>query len=386
VIGGDLAEKLRFCILGPAYPLRGGIAQYLAILYSLLEKEHEVSFVSFKRQYPSFLFPGETQLDPGDPRIDVKPKALIDSIGPLSWYRTFRHLRKLRPHLLVFKWWTPFFAPCYATICFLARRFIGARVLFICDNVIPHERRIVDRFLTSLAFSQVDFFITLSHSVMDDLMALRPHAVAAEIAHPSYAYFTFGKLDSEEAKQKIGASGRVILFFGYVRPYKGVHVLLEAFAKVRRSINARLVVVGEFYEPKEPYVEQIDRLDLGEDVMLVDRYVSDEEVGMFFSAADVVILPYTSATQSGVVQIAFAFHKPVISTAVGGIPEVVKQGVNGFLVPPCDSEALGAAMERFFGENLSSSLVANVRKDSPVFSWTPLVEALERFCTESAGG
>ncbi len=381
-----MAEKLRFCILGPAYPLRGGIAQYLAILYSLLEKEHDVSFVSFTRQYPSFLFPGETQLDPGKPRIDVKPTALIDSIGPLSWFRTFRHLRKLKPHLLVFKWWTPFFAPCYATICFLARKFIGAKVVFICDNVIPHERRIVDRFLTLLAFSQVDYFVTLSHSVMDDLRALKPGAPATEIAHPSYAYFTFGKLETEEAKRKIGVAGRMILFFGYVRPYKGVHFLLDAFAKVREKVNAKLVVVGEFYEPKEPYKEQIGRLKLDRDVMLVDRYVSDEEVGMFFSAADVVTLPYTSATQSGVIQIAFAFHKPVISTAVGGIPEVVKDGVNGILVPPSDSDALGAAMDKFFAEGLSSSLVENIRMDSPVFSWTPLVEALEDFCSESAGG
>lgn len=384
--GGDLAEKLRFCILGPAYPLRGGIAQYLAILYSLLEKEHEVSFVSFKRQYPSFLFPGETQLDPGEPRIDVKAKALIDSIGPLSWYTTFRHLRKVKPHLLIFKWWTPFFAPCYAAICFLARRFIGARVLFVCDNVIPHERRVVDRFLTTLAFSQVDYFITLSHSVMRDLKALNPRAVAAEIAHPSYAYFTFGRIEPERAKKEIGVAGRVILFFGYVRPYKGVHVLLEAFAKARESVDATLVIVGEFYEPRDPYVEQIKQLGLQRDVMLVDRYVSDEEVGVFFSAADVVILPYTSATQSGVIQIAFAFHKPVISTAVGGIPEVVTNGVNGILVPPRDGDALARAIREFFEGDLSDSMMANIRKDSPVFSWTPLVQALERFCSESAEG
>jgi glycosyltransferase involved in cell wall biosynthesis len=386
VIGGDLAEKLRFCILGPAYPLRGGIAQYLAILYSLLQDKHEVSFVSFKRQYPSFLFPGKTQLDPGKPRIDVRARALIDSICPMSWYLTFRYLKKLRPHLLVFKWWTPFFAPCYATICFLARKFLGARVLFICDNVIPHERRVVDRLLTELAFSQVDYFVTLSHSVMEDLRKLKPGAVAEEIAHPSYAYFTFGKLDSEQAKRKIGVRGRNILFFGYVRPYKGVHVLLDAFAKARRTVDAKLVIVGEFYEPKEPYEEQIRRLNLEEGVMLVDRYVSDEEVGTFFSAADVVVLPYTSATQSGVIQVAFAFHKPVISTAVGGIPEVVKDGVNGLLVPPCDSDALCDAVERFFLKDLSASMVENIRKDSPVFSWTPLVEALERFGSESAGG
>jgi len=381
-----LTEKLRFCIIGPAYPLRGGIAQYLAILYSLLQKDHEVSFISFRRQYPSFLFPGETQMDPGKPRIDVGPKALIDSINPLSWYIAFRYIKKLRPNLLVFKWWIPFFGPCYASICFLARKFTGARVLFICDNVIPHERRAVDRVFTRLAFSQVDYFVTLSNSVLQDLKSVKPKAVAVEIAHPSYSYFTFGETESEVAKKTLGVEGRVILFFGYVRPYKGVRYLLEAFAKAREKVNATLLLVGEFYEPREPYLELIGELNLEESVVLVDRYVSDEEVGLFISAADVVVLPYTSATQSGVVQIAFAFEKPVISTRVGGIPEVVKDGVNGILVPPSDREAMASAITRFFEENLSDAFVKNIRDNSSAFSWTPLVKALESFCSRSAGG
>ncbi|MCX5800924.1 MAG: glycosyltransferase [Candidatus Eisenbacteria bacterium] len=381
-----MPDKLRFCIVGPAYPLRGGIAQYLAILYSLLEKDHDVSFVSFKRQYPSFLFPGETQMDPGKPRIDVKPAALIDSINPLSWYTAFRYVKKVRPHLLIFKWWIPFFGPCYASICFLARKLTGARVLFICDNVIPHERRVVDRILTKLAFAQVDYFVTLSNAVLRDLKSVKPGAVAVEIAHPNYDYFTFGRIESEAAKRRLGVDGRVILFFGYVRPYKGVRYLLEAFAKVKERVKATLLVVGEFYEPREPYLELIDKLGLGKSVVLVDRYVSDEEVGLFFSAADVVVLPYTSATQSGVVQIAFAFEKPVISTRVGGIPEVVNDGVNGILIPPSDSEAMAGAIETFFGGNLSDTLVKNIRENSSAYSWTPLVEALEHFCSLGAGG
>ena len=381
-----MTEKLRFCIIGPAYPLRGGIAQYLAILYSLLEKEHEVSFISFKRQYPSFLFPGQTQMDPGKPRIDVRPRALIDSINPLSWYTAFRYVKKLKPHLLVFKWWIPFFGPCYASICFLARRFAGARVLFICDNVIPHEKRIVDRVFTWLAFSQVDYFVTLSNSVLQDLKTVKPEAVAVEIAHPSYGYFTFGRTEPEVARKALGVRGKIVLFFGYVRPYKGVRYLLEAFARAREKVDASLLLVGEFYEPREPYVQLIHKLGLGESVVLVDRYVSDEEVGLFFSAADVVVLPYTSATQSGVVQIAFAFEKPVISTRVGGIPEVVKDGVNGMLIPPSDSEAMASAITRFFVENLSYTFVKNIRENSSAFSWTPLVKALEDFCSQSAGG
>jgi glycosyltransferase involved in cell wall biosynthesis len=377
-----LPEKLRFCILGPAHPLRGGIAQYLAILYSLLKQDHEVSFVSFKRQYPSFLFPGKTQLDPGPARIDVKPRALIDSINPVSWFSTFNHLRKLRPHVLIFKWWTPFFAPCFATISFLARKFAGARVLFICDNVVPHERSVVDSVLTRIAFSQVDYFVTLSHSVMETLMRIRPVASAVEIAHPSYVYFTFSRVEPPEAKKRLGLEGRTVLFFGYVRPYKGVHNLLDAFAKVSARLNATLVIVGEFYEPSRPYVEHIERLELGQAVRLVDRYVSDEDVGLYFSAADVVILPYVSATQSGVVQIAFAFDTPVISTAVGGIPEVVKDGVNGLLVPPSDPEALAAAIVRFFEEGLGEKFAKNIRAGSETFSWKPLVETLERFGSE----
>jgi len=378
-----LPQKLRFCILGPAHPLRGGIAQYLAILYSLLKQDHDVSFVSFKRQYPSFLFPGKTQLDPGPARIDVRPRALIDSVNPWSWFAAFNHVRRFRPHVLVFKWWTPFFGPCYATISFLARRFAGARVVFICDNVVPHERSVVDALLTRMAFSQVDYFVTLSHSVMEDLMRLRAAANAVEIAHPSYVYFTFNRVESREAKSRLGLSGRTVLFFGYVRPYKGVHNLLDAFAKVSVRLDATLLVVGEFYEPSKPYVEHIERLGLGERVRLVDRYVSDEEVGLYFSAADVVVLPYSSATQSGVVQVAFAFDTPVISTAVGGIPEVVKEGVNGLLVPPNDSDALGAAVLRYFEEGLADRMSANIRAGSESFSWKPLVDTLERFASEA---
>jgi glycosyltransferase involved in cell wall biosynthesis len=325
-------------------------------------------------------------LDPGKPRIDVKPKALIDSINPLSWYTTFRYVKKLKPHLLVFKWWIPFFGPCYASICFLARKFAGARVLFICDNVIPHEKRAVDRILTKLAFSQVDYFVTLSNSVMQDLRSIKPQAVAVEIAHPSYSYFTFGRTESSTAKKRLGVGGKIILFFGYVRAYKGVRYLLEAFAKAREKVDATLLLVGEFYEPREPYLAQIDKLDIVKSVVLVDRYVSDEEVGLFFSAADVVVLPYTSATQSGVVQIAFAFEKPVISTRVGGIPEVIQDGVNGILIPPCDSEAMARAIEKFFHEDLSDVFAKNIRESSSAFSWTPLVSAMERFCLQSAGG
>lgn len=379
-----MPEKLRLCILGPAYPLRGGIAQYLAILYSLLNEKHEVTFISFKRQYPSFLFPGKTQLDPDPPRIRVDSTPIIDSINPFSWFAAFNRLRRSRPHLLIFKWWTPFFAPCYFTISFLARKFAGARVLFICDNVVPHERRVVDSVLTRMAFSQVDFFVTLSHSVMDDLRTLKPAATAAEIAHPSYIYFTFNKVSREVARQRLGVKQPLVLFFGYVRPYKGVHYLIDAFARVKEKLGVTLAIVGEFYEPSLPYVEHIERLELADSILFVDRYVSDEEVGLFFSAADVVVLPYVSATQSGVVQIAFAFERPVISTSVGGIPEVVRHDVNGLLVPPNDSDALAVAIERFFNEELGDVFSRNIRSTSEDFSWKPLIETIERSGLEVA--
>jgi glycosyltransferase involved in cell wall biosynthesis len=221
---------------------------------------------------------------------------------------------------------------------------------------------------------------------LQDLKSVKPKAVAVEIAHPSYSYFTFGRTESAAAKKKLGVGGNVILFFGYVRAYKGVRYLLEAFAKAREKMDATLMLVGEFYEPREPYLEQIDKLGIGKSLVLVDRYVSDEEVGLFFSAADVVVLPYTSATQSGVVQIAFAFEKPVISTRVGGIPEVIQDGVNGILIPPRDSETMARAIEKFFREDLSGAFVKNIRENSSAFSWTPLVNALERFCSQSAGG
>ncbi len=372
---------MNVALVGPAYPHRGGIAQFLAILYEHLARTHTASFFSFTRQYPSFLFPGETQFETGEPAVRVPARRMLDSIGPLSWVRTGRAIAAAGADVAVFKWWTPFFGPSFGTVARVARRGGRTRIVFICDNAIPHERRIVDMPFTRYAFDAVDGFIVMSEAVHDDLRSLLPrarHDSIRFVPHPVYEQFGALPCTREEARARLGipADHRVLLAFGYIRAYKGLHVLIDAMPAVRAQKPTTCLIVGEFYEPREPYDEHVRRLGVSDAVRFMDHYVPDGEVGVYFAAADVVVLPYTSATQSGVVQVAYGFGRPVITTAVGGLPEVVRDGVTGLLVPPDDPTALAAAVERFFAEGDPARWERAIASERARYSWDPLTEVI----------
>jgi len=345
------------------------------MLYSKLRERHQVKVISFKRQYPRIFFPGRTQQDFSQDVDPIESEPLVDSINPISWVRTFLRIKMEKPDLLIFKYWMPFFAPCYASILFLTRLFTITKSLFICDNIIPHERRGGDLFLTRLALRFVDYFIVQSKVVRDDLLRFRPDADYREVPHPVYSIFK-SHYSRDQAREKLGIhEERVILFFGYVRAYKGLEYLIRALPLVLEKVDVKLVVAGEFYEDRGKYERLIKGLGLGERVLLVDRYVPNEEVGVYFSVCDVVVLPYVSATQSGILQIAYNFNKPVITTAVGGLPEVVGEGRTGFIVPPKDPEALAGAILRFFEEGAGFS--ENIAREKEKYSWDKMVEAVE---------
>ncbi|MDI6807409.1 MAG: glycosyltransferase [Candidatus Eisenbacteria bacterium] len=368
---------MKIAIIGPAFPLRGGIAQYLAVLHRELAKNHAVVFISFRRQYPRFLFPGTSQLEPGKPKIKVDSCRIIDSLNPFTWIRAFRIVHREKADLLIFKWWTPFFGLCFGTISLLSRRFTGSRVIFICDNAMPHERRPGDKILTRFAFSQVDRFLVMSGFVKNELLKLKPRAEVREVFHPDYSFFAAEAVDRVAARREVQVSGNVILFFGYVRPYKGLEFLIEAMPLILREIDATLLVVGDFYEPVEKYTSIVKKLGIGEKVKIMSGYIPDDKVGRYFSAADVVVLPYTSGTQSGVVQVAYAFEVPAVSTKVGGVPEAISDGETGLLVPPGDSNAIAEAVIRFFKDDLGPSMRENIRAHREKFSWAKVVEAIE---------
>jgi len=369
--------KMRAVLVGTAYPMRGGIAHYIALLsQTLSERGHDVRVLSFKRQYPAFFFPGKTQKDDGREMIPVRAEPLLDSVNPLSWIRAALWLKSVKPNLVLFKYWMPFFAPCYAAVAYLAKK-LGVRVVFLCDNIRPHEKKPGDEWLSRLALRFPDAFIVQSRAVEKDLLDIRPNAPYWLVPHPIYAIFP-PPVTKAEAKKHLGIKDeRVILFFGYIRPYKGLLVLVEAMPSILRLVPLRLLVCGEFYEEREETLARIRELGLESSVTVADAFIPNEGVADAFCASDVAVLPYRSATQSGIVQVAYHYDKPVIATSVGGLPEVVLHGKTGFIVPPDDPKALADAVVRFYKEKKEGPFVRNVRIEKQKYSWKRMAEAIE---------
>lgn len=364
----------RIALVGPLAPWRGGLAQYLALLGEALARRAEVRAVTFTRQYPDVLFPGRSQLDEQAerPRFPVEP--LLDSVGPLSWRRAAAHLERFAPGAVLLKWWMPFFAPAFASAVGPLRK-RGTRVLLVCDNLVPHERRPFDRELTRWMSRNSDGYLVMSASVERDLAALKPGAPCRRVPHPLYAQFDRGRFTRESARTRLGLepAAEVAVFFGYVRRYKGLDTLLAAWPLVRARRPATLIVAGDFYEDPAPYRTQAAAAGEGA-VRLMEGYLPDAEVEALFKAADVVVLPYHSATQSGVTHVAYALGVPVITTDVGGLAETVQPGESGLVVPPGDPAALAAAVVRFFAEGLAPRLRAGVQALRAAHSWETLAD------------
>ncbi len=369
---------MNIVIISTAYPLRGGIAHYVSLLYRHLSVHHEVSIITFKRQYPKLLFPGKSQEEIGDDGAMLPSVQVIDTLNPFTWYKAGRIAAQRKPDLVIFKYWMPFFAPAFGIAARVAKQKSGCKVLFICDNVLPHERTPLDKALTSWLFKAGDFFIVQSKSVEKDLLSVVGDPKYKFVPHPVYEIF--GKsIARDESRDKLGISRdeNVALFFGYIRKYKGLHVLLEAVQKALEKIKFKLLVVGEFYDDEKPYRQQIEKLGLKEDVVVVNEYVPNNEVAGCFSAADIVVLPYIDATQSGIAQIAYNFNKPVITTDVGGLAEVVINNETGLVVSPDSSDELAAAIVKFFSENLAEKFSEGVAEQRKLYSWDNLVNAIE---------
>ncbi len=377
-----MGHPMKIILVGTSFPMRGGIAHYVALLYrKLVEMGHEVQIISFKRQYPDLLFPGKTQQDNSQQAIELPSHPLIDSINPVSWIRTWLHIRKLKPDLVVYKYWMPFFAPCYGTIVLLTRLFTRTKSLYIGDNIVPHEQiPVVDWLLTKWALWKVDYFIVQSQTVENDLLRFKPRARFRQVPHPVYEIFT-ADYTQQTARTRLNLADdeKVLLFFGYVRAYKGLHHLIAALPEVLSEMPVRLLIAGEFYEDEEKYIQQIKELGLEQAILLKTDYIPNEEVGLYFTAADVTVLPYLSATQSGIIQIAYNFDKPVITTDVGGLPEVIEPGKTGFIVPTADNHALAQAIIRFFRAREGTDFPGYIKTYKKRFSWENLAEAITGF-------
>lgn len=368
---------MKFCVVGPAYPFRGGIAHHTTLLCRHLAERHEIDAVTFKRLYPSFLFPGRSQLDPSMRPWDFHPISLIDSLDPRTWVDAGRFVRDLAADWVLVQWWQPFFGPCLASIASRAK--VRLNVAFICHNVMPHERMPFARTLTLWALKHGNGFIVHSEEDLADLRSLFPdlpaHAIRKTV-HPEYELFPVSGLTKTSARRELGIRGRMVLFFGLIRKYKGLMDLIDAIA-LARNRDVTCVVAGEFYEKKAKYTSRIRELELGDRIRLIDRYIPNEEVEPYFAAAEAVVLPYRTATQSGIAQMAFRFGRPVISTSVGGLPESVDDGRTGLLVPPGDPKALARAIDRYLDESMEARFVQAIREDKGRFSWDRVIETVE---------
>ena len=373
----ESARRQRIVVVGPFPPYRGGVAHFTQATYrGLLARGHDVRPVSFSRQYPVFLFPGKTQFEPG--RTSSEAPRLLSSLNPLTWLQTARYIARQAPSTVVVQYWMPFFAPSLGTVArWLRRR--GVRVVGVVHNALPHERRPGDRFLSRFFLQSCDGLVVLSEAVEDDIRKLDVRVEVRRAEHPVFDHFGEA-LPRQEARRRLGLpeNAPVLLFFGFIRQYKGLHVLLDAMPSVTRRLpDVRLVVAGEFYDDPAPYHAQIRQHGLEDQVLLRPDYIPEGEVAHYFSATDVVVQPYLSATQSGIAQIAFHFGRPLVVTDVGGLAEVVPHEEAGLVVPPSDSEALAAAVVRFFKEGLGEKLTSGVQRARQNHSWDRLYEAIE---------
>jgi len=367
---------VRVALLGPAWPYRGGIAHFQTSLgRALAARGHEVSEVTFSRQYPERLFPGTSQFSDGPPP-ETPALRLIDSLNPASWVRTANAVAKSGADVAVFMHWMPFFGPAFGVIARRLRK-RGVRVLAVIHNALPHERRPGDVALTRFGLGACDGLIVMSDQVREDIERIGIAAPLRQRAHPPYD--VFGEpVDTSEARAALAlpAEAPVFLFFGFIRRYKGLHVLLEAWGRVIERIpEARLVVAGEFYAEEESLRAQA--APYSDSVRFDADYIPDARVGLYVSAADAVVQPYVTATQSGVAQIAFHFGRPVITTDVGGLAEIVPDGEAGLVVPPEDPAALADALVRFVEADMGPTLATGVARQRERTSWEALAETVE---------
>lgn len=376
----------KIILIGPVYPYRGGISHYTGLMYRELSKKHDVEMISYKMQYPKVLFKKEQRDYENDSFKIDETNFMIHTANPFNIIRTANYIKRKKPDMVIIQWWHPYFAPCY----YLLAKFMGKQNLtFVCHNVFPHERFPLDKKLTRLTLRNGKHFIVHAKEEEAELKQIMPNPDCQVTPHPSYNAFCFEHMTKAQARKRLGLdfNEKVLLFFGFVRPYKGLKHLLNAMPKIKECLgNVKLLIVGEFgsAEDKGGYVDQIKGLaasnpDLEDSIVIYDGYTPDREVEKYFAACDMVVLPYESATQSGIVQIAYGFEKPVVVTNVGGLPDVVSDGRTGYVVPPQNAEALAEAIVRYFAEDKVAEFSENIAAEAYRFSWERMGEVVGSF-------
>ena len=375
---------MKIIIVGTAYPYRGGLSAFNERLaYEFQNQGHEVEIYTFTLQYPGFLFPGKTQYSDEPAPENLRIYRKINSCNPFNWIKVGREIRRKRPDLMITKFWLPFMGPCFGTIARCVRRNRHTKLISILDNVVPHEHRIGDKMFARYFIRPTDGFVAMSKSVLQDLRLFTQSKPARFCPHPLYDHYGERLPEAEALKLlSLDPGCRYVLFFGFIRAYKGLDLLLEAFADSRlKDLNVKLIVAGEFYGDPQPYLEQIKRLGIGERVVLATDFIPDHCVNRYFGAADIVAQPYKSATQSGVTQIAFHFEKPMLVTNVGGLAEIVPHGKIGYVVAP-DAHEIADALVSYFENHCEEAFTQGVREEKRKYAWSSMTAAIDGLLQE----
>ncbi len=370
----------KLIVVGPASPLRGGIADFNeALAKEIIKSGSQVELISFSLQYPSFLFPGKSQYKTNiSENNELKISSIINSINPFSWIKTANYIIAQQPSAVIFRFWIPFMG---MSLGFIARRIKKKEipVYAITDNVIPHEKRIGDHLLTNYFIKSCDGFITMSKAVFEDISLFNTQAKKVCLFHPVYNVFGDKSSKSNSLKALDLTNGNYLLFFGLIREYKGLELAIEAMQDSKiKSLGIKLIVAGEFYADKEKYISLINKLKL-DNIIIHDEFIPSDKVKYYFGIADAVVQPYISATQSGITQVAYHFETPMIVTNVGGLPEIVQDGKQGYVCEVNSKAVANAILQLYASKEKVQNLSDGVSKRKAEFSWKSFVKELLSF-------
>ena len=370
-------RSLKIFIIGPAFPLRGGPAQFNENLCLELNKEgHDAQIISYKLQYPNFLFPGSSQFEKsGSAPLGIKIHTILNTINPFNWLMVARFIRKQKPDFILFRYWLPFFGPCLGTIGKLVKS--HTKVLALTDNIIPHEKRIGDHVFTKYFVKNCDGFIAMSKVVLNDLSIFTQNLNKAYSPHPMYEnYGDLISIDLARKKLNLNPHDKIILFFGLIRHYKGLDILLEALAAPEiKNQGVKLLIAGEFYDDKNFYLQLIKKLYLQDCVIVHDKFIPNDEVRDYFCASNLVAQTYRNATNSGVTMVGYFYEKPMLVTNVGGLSEIVPNEVCGYVVEN-NCALISEKVVDFFANNRENEFVKNVKIEKKKYEWIEFINSL----------
>jgi glycosyltransferase involved in cell wall biosynthesis len=383
-----MPKQKKIIIIGPVYPYRGGNSLFISYLYDILKPQFDVKIYNYKLLYPSLLFPGTTQFDESGTVIKKAPsERIVNSINPFNWIATANKIIKENADLVVFDWWHPFFGPCHFAISNLIKKKYKNKIVFITENFISHEGNAVDKTLTKIGLKNASSFVALSEIVEKDLNAL---AAGRKIYRSELPIFDYTesevKTNLHSTKNELGfkEEDKVLLFFGYVRKYKGLDILLDAMPEISKKYpGIKLLVVGEFYDDPSVYINKIKELRIENNVKIINKFIPNEEVRKYYLAADLVVLPYRSATQSGILNVAYGFNKPALVTDVGGLSQFVKHKETGIIIKPDSPDAIAKGVEEFYSLREKINFEKNVAEFSAHNEFTKMPQLFEKIIAET---